>query len=90
LSEGIPKELKVEITLFQYNAIPGGGGKLVLRGETDSYATADGILEAMKKLKILKNIEQKQSGPKPGTDNKVIEFTIHSDFDHSAADISKS
>jgi type IV pilus assembly protein PilM len=85
LSEGISKDLKVEVTLFQYNAIPGGGGKLVLKGETDSYASAESVLDAMKKIKTLKNIEQKQSGPKPGTDNKIIEFTIHGDYDQQGA-----
>lgn len=90
LSEGISKDLKVEVTLFQYNAIPGGGGKLVLKGETDSYASAESVLEAMKKIKILKNVEQKQSGPKPGTDNKVIEFTIHGDYDLSASETPKA
>ncbi len=90
LSEGIAKDLKIEVTLFQYNSIPGGSGKLVLRGETESYAMAEGILDAMKKIKILKNVEQKQSGPKPGTDNKVIEFTIHGDFDNNMVDQPKT
>jgi len=80
LSEVLPKELKLDVTLYQYNAIAGGGGKLVLRGETDSYATVDQILESIKKSKVLKTVEAKQSGPKPGSDNKIIEFTINADY----------
>lgn len=80
LSEAIPKDTKIDITLYQYNAAVSGGGKLILKGETDSYASAEAVLEAMRKATVLKNVESKQSGPKPGTENKVIEFTIHSDY----------
>lgn len=80
LSEVIPKDVKVDVTLYQYNTVVTGGGKLVLRGETDGYAAVASIVEAVKKSPALKNVEEKQSGAKPGTDNKVIEFTIHADF----------
>ncbi len=80
LSEAIPKENKVDITLYQYNTVVTGGGKLVLKGETDGYASVAAIVEAVKKMQTLKNVEEKQSGAKPGTDNKVIEFTIHADY----------
>ncbi len=80
LSEVIPKENKIDVTLYQFNALPTGGGKLVLRGETDSYATVDKITESIKGAKLLKNVEAKQSGAKPGSDNKIIEFTIHAEY----------
>ncbi|MBM4252234.1 MAG: hypothetical protein FJ146_09705 [Deltaproteobacteria bacterium] len=80
LSEAIPKELKLDVTLYQFNTLAAGGGKLVLRGETDSYASVDKILDAVKTAKMLKDVESKQSSPKPGTDNKVIEFTINADY----------
>jgi type IV pilus assembly protein PilM len=80
ISDAVPKDLKMEITLYQYNSSNSGGGKLVLKGETDSYASAEGVLESLKKVSALRNVESKQSGPKPGTDNKVIEFTIHADY----------
>lgn len=80
LSESIPKENKVDITLYQYNTVVTGGGKLVLKGETDGYASVAQVVEAIKKVQILKNVEEKQSGAKPGTDNKVIEFTVHADY----------
>lgn len=80
ISESVPKDLKMEITLYQFNSSASAGGKLILKGETDSYASAESVLEAMKKVPVLRNVESKQSGPKPGTDNKIIEFTIHADF----------
>ncbi len=80
LSEAIPKENKVDVTLYQYNTGGTGVGKLVLKGETDGYASVAAIVEAVKKVQTLKNVEEKQSGAKPGTDNKVIEFTIHADY----------
>jgi general secretion pathway protein L len=80
ISETMPKDVKVDITLYQYNTLATGGGKLILNGETDSYASVDQILEAIKKAPVLKGAETKRSGPKPGTDNKVIEFTIHADY----------
>lgn len=80
ISDAVPKELKMEITLYQYNASASGGGKLILRGETDSYASAESVLESLKKVPVLRNVESKQSGPKPGTDNKIIEFTVHADY----------
>lgn len=80
LSEGVPKDVKVDITLFQYNAVPSGGGKLIIKGETDGYASQQKILEEVKKITVLKNVEEKGTGAKPGTDNKVIEFTINADY----------
>src|SRR5262249_24290587 len=80
LSDVVPKDVKVDVTLYQYNTLASGGGKMVLRGETDSYASVDQILDAVKKSPVLKGVETKQSGPKPGTDTKVIEFTTNADY----------
>lgn len=80
LSEAVPKDIKVDIILYQYNTVLTGGGKLVLRGETDGYASVALIVDAIKKVQVIKNVEEKNSGAKPGSDNKVIEFTIHADF----------
>jgi hypothetical protein len=90
LSEVIPKETKLDVTLYQFNALPTGGGKLVLRGETDSYATVDKIVESVKNAKLLKGAEAKQSGAKPGSDNKIIEFTIHAEYIREGAAQGKS
>jgi len=80
MSEAIPKDSKVDITLYDYKTSPSVGGKLMLRGETDGYASADAVKEAISKVKSLKNIEKKGEGAKPGSDNKVIEFTIQGDY----------
>lgn len=80
LSESLPKDVKIDITLYQYTSVASGGGKLVLKGETDGYASQAKIVDAIKTSKMLKNIEEKQSGAKPGTDNKIIEFTVHADY----------
>ncbi len=90
LSEVIPKDLKLDVTLYQYNTLATGGGKLVLRAETDSYASVDKILDAVKTSKLLKDVENKQSSPKPGTDNKVIEFTINADYAGSVGGTTKA
>ena len=86
LSDALPKTVKVDIILFQYASIPTGGGKLSIKGETDNYASQQKILEAVKGMAILKNVEDKGSGAKPGSDNKVIEFTINADYGGQAAD----
>jgi len=80
ISTAIPKTVKVDVTLYNFTASPAGGGKVVIKGETDGYASVAGIVEALKKVSSLSEVEEKQSGGKPGTDNKVIEFTINSNY----------
>jgi len=76
LSERIPKSVKVDITTFDFVLNPDGGGKLRLKGETDGYASVATVIESLKTVASFREIEEKQSGPKPGTDGKVIEFMI--------------
>ncbi|NBQ52924.1 MAG: hypothetical protein EBU49_05020 [Proteobacteria bacterium] len=76
LSERIPNSVKVDITTFDFVLSPDGGGKLRLKGETDGYASVATVIESLKTVPSFRDIEEKQSGPKPGTDGKVIEFTI--------------
>ena len=83
LSEAIPKKvgdktLKVDLTQYQYS-VSASGQKALLRGETDSYAAADAIRDAVKDVQLLKSVVLK-SDAKPGSDNKVIEFTITADY----------
>ena len=85
LSEVIPKTIKLDVTQFQYSAGTDGNGKLVLGGETDAYATVSQITQAIKASKVVKDVEEKNSGPKPGSDNKVIQFTIHANYVGNAA-----
>ena len=79
LSETIPKDVKVDITTYQYTTVVTGGGKLIIRGEADGYAASTAVLEAIKLSPVLKNVEEKNSAAKPG-DAKIIEFTIHADY----------
>lgn len=80
LSERIPKSVKVDITTYDFVLDDTSGGKIRLKGETDGYASVATVIESLKTLAEFQNIEEKQSGPKPGTDGKVIEFTINFSF----------
>ncbi|MEY4632023.1 MAG: hypothetical protein RIQ81_2143 [Pseudomonadota bacterium] len=76
VSDFLPKTVKVDVTTFDFVSNPDGGGKIKLKGETDGYATVASVMSALKTVSAFKDIEEKQSGPKPGTDGKVIEFLI--------------
>lgn len=84
VSQAIPKELKVDITQFQFTLKDDAGGKIILKGETDAYATAAKIVEAVKGSQDLSEVEEKGTAAKPGTDNKVLEFTINANFKNKA------
>ena len=78
ISEAIPRSVKVDVTMYNFTqGATGHDGKIVLKGETDAYAQVSSILEALKKVKNLFEVEEKASGGKPGTDNKIIEFTLN-------------
>ncbi len=79
ISEKIPKTVKIDVTMYQYQAAEGGKGKLVLRGETDGYASVQNIIEAMKGVPILTEVTEKSSNVKPGTEG-VIEFTLNANY----------
>ncbi|NDE14385.1 hypothetical protein EBZ80_05580 [bacterium] len=76
VSERIPATVKVDVTTFDFVLSPDGGGKLKLKGETDGYSSVATVIESLKTVPVFRDVEEKQSGPKPGTDGKVIEFTI--------------
>lgn len=80
LSERIPKTVKVDITTYDFTLSGAGTGKIRLKGETDGYASVASVIESLKTRSDFQDIEEKQSGPKPGTDGKVIEFTINFNF----------
>ncbi|MCX6123490.1 MAG: hypothetical protein NTV34_01875, partial [Proteobacteria bacterium] len=89
LSAAIPKTVKIDITQFSYTAQPlTGSGKLVIKGETDGYSSVEAVKEALKKMSNLTDLEEKQSGGKPGTDNKIIEFTFNASY-KPAGDVPK-
>lgn len=81
LSNGIPKTVKIDVTQFLYAVSPNqAAGKLTIKAETDGYTAVESIKEAMKKIPTISELEEKQSGGKPGTDNKVIEFTLNATY----------
>lgn len=82
ISQNLPssEKVKVDVTSFQFAPGAEGGGNLTLKGETDSYESVNVIVEALKSVSMLKDVQEKQSGWKPGTNNKVMEFTVQGNF----------
>lgn len=77
ISAAIPKTVKIDVTQFLFTGESGGpGGKLTLKAETDGYSSVEAIKEVLKKVPTISDLEEKQSGGKPGSDNKVIEFSF--------------
>jgi hypothetical protein len=77
VSLAIPKTVKIDVTQFIFSGSPGqAGGRLVLKAETDGYSSVEAIKEALKKAPTFTEMEEKQSGGKPGSDNKIIEFSL--------------
>lgn len=81
MSRAIPEDVKIDITLFDFRMTFPGQGKFILRADTDNFASQASIVEALHTVSMLKNIDERQSGTKPGTDGRVIEFTIHADYE---------
>jgi hypothetical protein len=81
ISAALPKTVKIDVTQYLFTGISGQpGGRLTLKAETDGYSSVEAIKEALKKVPTISELEEKQSGGKPGTDNKVIEFTLQMSF----------
>ena len=85
ISGVIPKDMKVEITSYEYNMNPDLSGRIVLKGETDGFGTMSQIIETLKKSNSFTEVKEKSSGAKPGTDNKTIEFNIQLAFNPKGA-----
>ncbi len=85
ISSVIPKDMKVEITSYEYNMNPDLTGRMVLKGETDGFGTMSQIIETLKKSEFFSDVKEKSSGAKPGTDNKTIEFNIQLAFNPKGA-----
>ena len=81
LSKAIPKDVKVDITSFDYRSISAGSGKLSIRAETDNFSSQSKIIEAMGKVAVFTNVKEKNSGTKPGSGGKVIEFTVDANYE---------
>ncbi|MFK7872378.1 MAG: pilus assembly protein PilM [Oligoflexales bacterium] len=89
ISEKIPKELLVDVTLFRYETRPDGSGFIRLKAETDSYATQAEIITALQSIKLLEEVEEKSSGAKIGSSGNIIEFVVQGVYkgqDHDAVE----
>ena len=81
LSKVIPKDVLIDIVLFDFKTTGPGQGKIMLRAETDNYDTHAKIVDLIKSIAILKDIDDSKSNEKPGTDGKTIEFTIEAIYE---------
>ncbi|MGE0172170.1 MAG: pilus assembly protein PilM [Oligoflexales bacterium] len=81
ISEKIPKDTVIDVTHFEFKALTPGTGKLILKAETDNFTSQSTIIDALKSIPILKDVEEKGSGTKPGSDGKKIEFTVHANYE---------
>ena len=81
MSKLMPKDVKVDITSFDYRSVGGGSGKLSIRAETDNFSSQSKIIEALTKVPVFKNVKEKNSGTKPGSGGKVIEFTVDANYE---------
>ena len=81
ISEKLPKDLELNVTLYQFNANDRGGGRLTLKGETNGYDAVAKALENLKQVQVLSEIKEKSSQAKPGTDGKIIEFIFQANYE---------
>jgi type IV pilus assembly protein PilM len=81
ISSAIPKTVKIDVTQFLFTGLPGQpGGRLLLKAETEGYSSVEVVKEALKKVPTISELEEKQSGGKPGTENKIIEFSLQMSY----------
>jgi type IV pilus assembly protein PilM len=81
ISEKLPKDTAIDVTHFEFKALNPGSGKLILKAETDNFTSQSTIIDSLKAVPILKDVEEKGSGTKPGSDGKKIEFTVHANYE---------
>ncbi len=79
ISEKIPTEVKVDITLYKFMTKE-DGSKIQLEGETDGFASVETVKESLKNVTILSDIEEKSTTSKPGSDGKVKVFKIQANY----------
>jgi type IV pilus assembly protein PilM len=81
VSEALPKDVKIDVTLFEFKTTFPGKGKFIFKAETDNFSSQSVVMEALNKIAVLKDVEEKSSGAKPGTDGQTIEFTVHANYE---------
>ena len=76
ISEKIPKDVLIDVTLFDFKTTFPGQGKLIFKAETDAFESVAKIVDALKEVSELKEVKEVSSSSKPGSEKK-IEFSIH-------------
>jgi type IV pilus assembly protein PilM len=71
ISRAIPKETLIDVTNFSMQ-----GNQLTLEGETDSFTTSEKILDLLKSVPSFSNVERKSQENKPGSEGKIVKFTV--------------
>ena len=74
VSTAIPKDIKIEVTQFQYTEAE-GGGKILLKADTNSYESIAKIVAGLKEAQGISDVEEKGSSKKPGSDD-TISFSL--------------
>ena len=71
VSKSIAKDVLIDVTNFSMQ-----GNQVILEGETDSFTTSEKILSLLKGVTLFSNVERKSQENKPGSDGKVVKFTV--------------
>lgn len=71
VSKAIPKDVMIDVTNFSTS-----GNTIVIEAETDSFSSSEKILEMLKKVSSLQNVERKSQENKPGSEGKIVKFTV--------------
>jgi hypothetical protein len=86
VSEALPKEVKVDVTSFDYKGGEAGVGKLSIKGETDNYDTHSQILKAFQAIADIQEVKDAGTSFKPGSNQKVLQFRITATHQIAGAD----
>ena len=72
----ISKDVKIDIVEYKYTTQSSSEGTIKLRVEADSFDTIEKLKNALSKIKSLKDVEEKSSDSKPGTDLKIAAYEM--------------
>jgi type IV pilus assembly protein PilM len=76
ISNGFAKEMKIDVVEYKYTAQPDQTGNIRLRIETDSFDTIEKVKNSLKQIKTLRDVYEKSSDAKPGTDLKIAVYEM--------------
>lgn len=81
MSEKIAKDVVVDVTEYDFKTLFPGQGKLVFKAETAGFEEQSKIIEALKSIKTLTNVQEGKSSSTLGTETKKITFSISAIYD---------